>query len=802
MEKISKMAWIIGLMALATAWTTAWAEEAAVLAKDGAAQAVIVLPETPSVIDDYAAQTLQGYLAEMIGDELIQLPANDLQPDQTAIFVGLSDAARDRLGDVFAPLAHGTYVVRSTGGDLYLYGEDKHGSLWAVMSLLEKDLGWRWFSPLEEPVVPFHPSLSIPPLVRTGSFSFNYRQMQTLFEPDWYYQQGLNMGWQTKDRPPAYRSAIPTTKFTHTLTAYIPPTPDDRYANDFAWQDKQTYFAEHPEWFTLSERGERIPNKQLCLSNDALRAELYRNVLRDIDHARDRGWQVPMYITLTAADTGGRFCWCDGCVALEERYHSPGGPLIDAAIQVAEKLQDDRPGVLVKMSAYRRSQTQDPPILPGRQMLPANIIVSFAPIEDQYFADWWHHRDPMIQDTYQDLLGWSRLTHNLLAWIYPDGWGSGLYMPVGNVQRVVTQLRLMHVAGVRWFFADHPHILWRCGFAELQRYLMVQLLKDIDCDTDAVIREFTDHHYGAAGARMRHYLMELEQGRIDMDLPPGIGDVSYGVSYKSRDYDARTFPYLTAENVHRWQGWFDEMEARTAHQPRALLHVQAERRELDLATLARWFELREAYPHHYQDPQRHADRIQATDRKLKADNRWVKAIDRSVIEQFLFSISAGQIEPPIPDVLSDVPPERLRQFVPIRHRGEPKTVADPAAAFGYAVPVDQPSYPFSLAFYMIDRGRSGARLQVPNEQIVPGEYRLYELGEIEITPDCRIDFHASCQTHLQLGALLYEPGAGNRWRAYASLKFSGSRYGGEGDDYQVLVDRVILVALSKGQFAP
>ena len=131
----------------------------------------------------------------------------------------------------------------------------------------------------------------------------------------------------------------------------------------------------------------------------------------------------------------------------------------------------------------------------------------------------------------------------------------------------------MHQTGVRWFFADHPFILWRSGFSELHRYLMVKLWQDIDCDTDAVIREFTDHHYGAAGERMRQYIHELEQCRIDMELPPGIGEASYGVTYKSHTFDDRVFPYLTTENIRRWQIYFNQMDALTVDTPRPRLNL-------------------------------------------------------------------------------------------------------------------------------------------------------------------------------------------------------------------------------------
>jgi len=40
---------------------------------------------------------------------------------------------------------------------------------------------------------------------------------------------------------------------------------------------------------------------------------------------------------------------------------------------------------------------------------------------------------------------------------------------------------------------------------------------------------------------------------------------------------------------------------------------------------------------------------------------------------------------------------------------------------------------------------------------------------------------------------LYEPDRDDRWQAYASIKFEGVGYGGQGKEDRVLVDRAILV---------
>jgi hypothetical protein len=132
------------------------------------------------------------------------------------------------------------------------------------------------------------------------------------------------------------------------------------------------------------------------------------------------------------------------------------------------------------------------------------------------------------------------------------------------------------------------------------------------------------------------------------------------------------------------------------------------------------------------------------------------------------------------------------------------------AAFAYAATVHFPDRPFELGFYQwISRepapgtpsGIHGARLKLDKDQITAGKYRLYELGEITVTPDSWIWFSAkSWVTHLEVGTRVWEPGAANIWHAWVSIKFDGPSYGGTAKEDLVLVDRIILVKKIANQF--
>lgn len=784
----------------------------------------IVLPASASTVDRYAADELALYLKQMSGAGFPIIEPEAVKEQAQYLFLGTSQPMRQRLGEMdplagFEPQQH---VNRSVGGDIFLYGEGIHGNLYAAMMFLEESLGWRWYTVFEAPVLPDSPTLVLSPFERTRTPSFRYRKLDMQRGMDHFYQQGINQGLDKRVKliarkvdPEAPRklaafvSAIPEAdNSAHTLFSYIPPTPTARGADRFEWIRKD-YFDTHPEYFSLWSNGQRVPNKQLCFSNQGLRRALTHNLL---EHLRREGDDVLMAIS--AMDVPGDFCYCEGCHALVEQYQSPGGPIYDYVIDFCHQLAESHPGSMMKLSAYRRSQTQIPPTLPDGELLPDNLIIDFCPIEDSYFSD-FTHPDPRIQGTLADLREWGRLTAegNLWAWLYPNGWGTGFAMPVGDIQRLITNLRIMRDAGVQGIFMNQLGYHQRGNNCELQAYLFFKLGLDVEADTQELIREFTDYLYGPAGAGVRQYYHELEAGRLAMrELPEDVRTAS-------KTFELRIFPYLTTANIHRWQQLFDRLETTLDGRPqRERNNLRLLRRELDLATLWRWFDLQEAYPDAYEDHEAIVSRIRAANQTpaVPAPEWEDRQINRRPLagpspDHLITLIQAGGETKPLPPSLAALPEDQVRQLVPRLDTWLPekRLILDEEAAFGYGVPVYKPDLPFTCGFYRQVRRTNGPRLAIEKSQIDAGVYQLFEIGEIDITPDCLIWFSArSWQTQLDLSPY-FEPDGSNRWTAYVSLKFLGPTYGDElGEallpaakrDYLgtdptdlVLVDRVILV---------
>ncbi len=331
------------------------------LAKDGQTSYQIVKPANPSALDEYAASELARYLEQITGAQFPVVAADDVAEGKPSILIGLSVPALRHLGPTpLVALKDQEHVACSSGQNILLYGKGVHGNLHAVLEFLENSLGWRWYSVFEHPVVPRQPTVTLAPFRRQRGFSFAYRKVDLQRGMDYFYQQGINMGLDSRVRSLTRRhgsgdfsrfvSAIPDAEGgVHTLFRYVPPEPAAAEADRFPWLEQTDYFKTHPDFFSMWETGQRVRGRQLCFGNPELRRELTQNILKHIDVAGDG-----VLLDVAAQDNPGAFCYCPACKALDAKYRSPGGPLYDYLIELCELLKTKHP----------RRDDQDPSLPP------------------------------------------------------------------------------------------------------------------------------------------------------------------------------------------------------------------------------------------------------------------------------------------------------------------------------------------------------------------------------------------------------------------------------------------------------
>ena len=181
------------------------------------------------------------------------------------------------------------------------------------------------------------------------------------------------------------------------------------------------------------------------------------------------------------------------------------------------------------------------------------------------------------------------------------------------------------------------------------------------------------------------------------------------------------------------------MVKQTSDQPEALMHVRTVRRELDFATLWRWFEVKQRHPNYFKEYDTFVERIRAVNHALTS-NSYVRSLGESFLKERIIKLKGGGLQKPLPEQLRGFESARLRQFVPDTDKPSVGVLLDKDAAFGYAVPVYKPGKPFKLysTNCIVDLPSGEHRTQrvrrhvIKNEDTTPGLCRVHRTEILKI----------------------------------------------------------------------
>ena len=762
----------------------------------------IVRPAALPKTDAFVLKDMRGLLARGLGGK--KLPVCDLgaAPVTKRIFFGMPPSGFD-----IASLADQEHVVEVRDGDVYLFGGGTNGTRYAAYDFLQGVLGYRFFDMRGGMSVP---DLTAPTL--TNGVRRHVPAFETRSLPCWRLYGGAEMAmflfrhgmngavdgsFENLVARECGEGAAVSDDFnapypgSHSLMFYVPRNSAAHSLESIRKRAGGNLEALHPEWFSL-QGGRRVFGHQRCLSNPDVRTFLKEGIYPRMASYKPR-WLT--YFDLSAGDTPGRFCECEGCSALEAKYGTTAGPLLDVALELCAGAAERYPRRNVKMLVYRKAQTQRPP--KGIERLPDNFVPQFAPIDDDFSKDWTHQNNA---DTLADLKEWCSLSRRTLLWYYPNPYG-GVTPPFGNVERFANDLRIAKEAGVTGLTVEHDvGVTEMTGFTELQTYILATMWNDASKDCRSLVREFVDFEYGAASGEMAAYLAELEALRRESTTVFS-WEASRSLAY---------YGYLTPERLMRWESAFDRMEALLAGDRTRLRNLRRVRYNLDSALLAKHREVSRACGDAAPSVETLADRIEAIASEIAEDCYVEKyagkaaEFKKSVANRvYLKRLMGGKGAAGLPeDIFGNVPQANICITLPISYDGGRRP--DSAAAYGVAAlfeGVKRPEVmklPFVMSFSTaLPTSKFVPRIGrgVDAENIGPrGKYRFYDMGELTVTRDCYVRLGDTYWFQANISEA-YVEGSFNKARVYASLKFQGPAFYPEdvGGKNQVWCDRVVVV---------
>ena len=546
------------------------------LARAGKAACQIAIAADASAAEQTAACELAEYLHKVTGATFrIGPPSSTADGAQIGVGPGAARTVAPGLDLDRKTLGEDGIVLKTVGGNLVLTGAEgaSRGALYAVYDFLERECGVRWWTPFEE-TVPRNPDLAVRPTSRVHVSPFVYRETNSqLFNDTMLNSQHLKHTAGIEERR---RFAVRCKNNTLAM-ADIPPEwggnlriVDMRQVSALRMYQEHSHFISvaefgktHPEWF-CERNGKRQSHAshlaQLCLSNEAMRAEFIRRATAWVDSQPGNNTFVLMH------NDNEYYCQCAACAAVDAEEGSPSGSQMRFMNAVAAALAQRRPGLRLWMDAYWYS-TQPPKITRPHPNLGPILC---TPIKSQRLS-----RDA---DFLAQLKAWKAVAPEVLVWDYVVNFGS-FVNPWPNLRHLGPNIRTLAANGVHGVFAQGNIFNTVSDAEELKSWVIAHMLWDPSQDSDALIAEFVDGYYGKAAKPVMAYLNHI--------VGCG-GDIAGGL----KGAETAT-AWLDLAAMNRATQLLDEARAAAANDPELEPRVARLRLCLDYQWLLGWRQYRD-----------------------------------------------------------------------------------------------------------------------------------------------------------------------------------------------------------------
>lgn len=476
--------------------------------------------------DTASAKILATYIGKMmkLPPDIVAEPSGG----KPAIFVGCHTAAENLALACPDALPEGSYHLHAHDGSVLLAGDTPR----AAFALLEW-LGCRKWSPRDS-LIPRLDTWAVADRNVTESPAFAWRELhyQNAFD-EWYaHWHGLTQNSRKRSE---------WGLFVHTFQVLCP---------------SKLHFEKHPEWFSFNG-AQRVPDGQLCLTNDELKKHLTA-ALRDSMARKPAAkyWSV-------SQNDNFNYCKCDRCKASDERYGGPSGTMIAFVNDIAAEFPDK----VISTLAYQYTRSAPKNIKP----LP-NVNIMFCSIECNRGLPLT--TDPTSKSFTRDFDDWAALTSNFYLWDYVVQFRSYV-SPFPNLAVLQPNLQ--------YFRSHRPDMIFEQGsgrdrseFSDLRAYLIAKWLWNPDLSRDSLLQDFCRGVYAEAAPYIIAYIKALEQHVAEA---PGHNVWIYAVP----QVEGETF--LRPEHLQAYNALFDKAEAAATLNPRALARVREARLPLLFAEL-------------------------------------------------------------------------------------------------------------------------------------------------------------------------------------------------------------------------
>ncbi|MBQ7256590.1 MAG: DUF4838 domain-containing protein [Abditibacteriota bacterium] len=456
------------------------------LIKDGKPNATVIISNDMTAPEVNAANEFIEYIGKITS---VTLKISTTPTRENNIYFGQTQKVKDLTKYDFSTLGVDGIYIKSGKDYLIFSGDRPRGTLYAVYTFLEDNLGCCFYSPTEE-YIPKKDNINLdniniiytPPFeIRESYFRINLNRKDYKF----FVKNKLN-GF-SNIIPEEWGDHAKVIGWAHTIPQLIPVSK---------------YGKEHPEWFALvngkrdvydtSEPYSKVAN--ICFSNKEVIDELTKVVLEKIgdDHSK-------VIITVSQPgelDETDRRCHCEDCLKLYDRYGNSGA-FLTVVNHVAKEAKKKNPNAYIDTFAYKWTRQAPKNIKPED-----NVIVFLCGIECDFATPIDSETN---KDYYKDFQDWKKLTDNIYIWDYAVNYlNSHPLFP--NFHILQDNIKIYANNNIKAIMAEGDDYNYDTALISLKAYLIDKLLWNPNADVDKLTKQYLDLYFGPAGEDVYNYL--------------------------------------------------------------------------------------------------------------------------------------------------------------------------------------------------------------------------------------------------------------------------------------------------------
>lgn len=437
----------------------------------------IVVPENLQTNDDLASKDLAFYLGKIYNKEFKIVKDNEAVSKP---FISIGDTKFIKSNNIKIPnLNADGYSLIYKDKNIYINGGWSTLGLNGVYSLLEEDLGCRFWTKLKDDTIPVNNtnSLTFVPRHYNPPFLIRYFNTPEFHEDEINASDTATRPWKIKNRLKQWSPE----GGCHTCFRYVP----------------KDNFKEHPEWFS-EYKGVREP-KQLCYSNDEMIAFMVNNILDALRKSKNE-------VFCMSPDDAIPCCECAKCEAFDKAHgNTKCASLMRAMNIIAKAVKKEFPNTLVQTLAYKDTITP-----PKNITLEDNIgIVICSDSCDWTYPLCDYEESEFFQNNAKE---WRKICKNVMSWTYVTNYDH-LILPNPNNSVVASNIRIMEKWKLNGIFLQsiNPYAINSDGY--FRSWLWSKLLWNPSLNMYDLTK---DYCYGYYGDKVGEEMLKYETSLFDM----------------------------------------------------------------------------------------------------------------------------------------------------------------------------------------------------------------------------------------------------------------------------------------------